>query len=106
MNTYKALSALASVLIFSTALSGCATYGKSGLSGSPEDAKITSDVEARLWQDTATGTPNKIYVSTANHVVYLSGITATPSEKAEAEADARQIPGVKEVVNTIVGHTP
>jgi len=39
-------------------------------------------------------------------VVYLSGLVDTRSEKEQAEADARGTPGVTDVVNTIVGHTP
>ena len=47
-----------------------------------------------------------IYAQTADHVVYLSGLTDTRSDKEKAEADAREIPGVNDVVNTIVGHFP
>jgi hypothetical protein len=106
MNTHKPLYALASVLALSGALAGCATLGKSGLGGSPDDAKITADVQTRLQQDPATSPPDSIYVQTTNHVVYLSGSTDTRIEKDEAEADARQSPGVTDVVNTIVGHEP
>jgi osmotically-inducible protein OsmY len=97
MNGYKTLYAMASVLILSAAAAGCATYG---------DAKITADVETRLREDPATAPPNLIYAQTSDHVVYLSGLVDTRSEKQEAEADARQIAGVTNVVNTIVGHTP
>jgi osmotically-inducible protein OsmY len=97
MNGYKTHYAMASVLILSGAAAGCATYG---------DAKITADVETRLREDSATAPPNLIYAQTSDHVVYLSGLVDTRSEKQEAEADARQIAGVTDVVNTIVGHTP
>ena len=100
MNTHKSLYALGSALILSGALAGCATFGN------PGDAKITADVVKRLQEDTATAPPNSIDVQTSNHVVYLSGLTDTRSEKVEAEADARATPGVTDVVNTIVGHTP
>jgi osmotically-inducible protein OsmY len=98
MNRHKPFYALASVLILASALPGCATYGG--------DAKITSDVQTRLRQDTATAPPNTIYVRTSNHVVYLSGLADTRSEKEAAEADARETAGVTDVVNTIVGHAP
>ncbi|MGA2191407.1 MAG: BON domain-containing protein, partial [Steroidobacteraceae bacterium] len=100
MNTHNPIYALASALVLSGALAGCATLG------SPGDAKITADVENRLQEDTATAPPNSINVQTANHVVYLSGLTDTRGEKEEAEADARATPGVTDVVNTIVGHSP
>jgi osmotically-inducible protein OsmY len=97
MSGHKTLYAMACVLILSGAAAGCATYG---------DAKITADVETRLREDTATAPPNLIYVQTSDHVVYLSGLVDTRGEKQEAEADAREIAGVTDVVNTIVGHTP
>jgi osmotically-inducible protein OsmY len=100
MSTHNPLSALTAVLILSSALAGCATFGN------PDDAKITTNVETRLRQDPATAPPSEINVQTADHVVYLSGLTDTRSEKDEAEADAREVPGVKDVVNTIVGHSP
>jgi hypothetical protein len=106
MSTHRPLLVLTSILVLSTALTGCATFGKCGLGGCTEDAKITSNVETRLRQDPATAPPNVIYVQTANHVVYLSGLTDTRGEKDEAEADAREIAGVKDVVNSIVGHFP
>lgn len=99
MNIHKPLYALASVLMLSGALFGCATY-------SPGDSKITAAVEKRLQQDTATAPADSIYVQTSNHVVYLSGAVDTRSEKEKAEADARETAGVTDVVNTIVGHEP
>lgn len=99
MNIHKPLYALGSVLIFSGALFGCATY-------SPDNSMITASVEKRLQQDTVTAPANSIYVQTANHVVYLSGAVDTRIEKQAAEADARETAGVTDVVNTIVGHEP
>jgi osmotically-inducible protein OsmY len=106
MNGQKSTYAMASVLVISGALSGCAIFGKCGIGGCPGDAKITADVETRLRQDTATSPPNWIYVQTSDRVVYLSGIVDSRGAKEEAEADARQTAGVTDVVNTIVGHTP
>jgi osmotically-inducible protein OsmY len=106
MNREKPLYALASVLIFAGALTGCATFSKCGFSGCPGDAKITADVETRLRQDTATSPPNWVYVQTSDRVVYLSGIVDSRGAKEAAEVYARQAPGVTDVVNTIVGHTP
>ena len=97
---------MAPVLMLLGALPGCATYSKCGLSACPDDAKITAAVETRLRQDTVTAPANSIYVSTANHVVYLNGIVDTRSEMSEAEADAREVAGVTDVVNAIVGHVP
>jgi osmotically-inducible protein OsmY len=99
MNTLKPLCAVASALILSGALFGCATY-------TPDDSNITASVQKRLQQDTATAPADSIYVQTSNHVVYLSGAADTRIEKEEAERDARETAGVTDVVNTIVGHEP
>jgi osmotically-inducible protein OsmY len=42
-----------------------------------------------------------IYVSTRNHVVYLSGMADTRLETEEAEEIARQVPDVAQVVSTV-----
>jgi osmotically-inducible protein OsmY len=102
MSRHKPLYALASLIL----LGALPAYSKCGLGGCPSDAKITVHVEKRLREDPATAPPNLIYVQTSNHVVYLSGLVDTRSEKKEAEADARGTAGVTDVVNTIVGHTP
>jgi osmotically-inducible protein OsmY len=106
MSRHKALFATASALLLLGALSGCATLNRCGLGVCPDDAKITTDVEARLRQDAVTASANSIYVSTTNHVVYLNGIVDTRGEKARAETDARETAGVTDVVNGIVGHFP
>jgi osmotically-inducible protein OsmY len=106
MNRHEPLYAFVSVLIFSTALTGCATSSKSGSGGDHGDATITATLQKRLRDDPETAPPNSIHVQTSNHVVYLSGTAYTRSVKEKAEADAREIAGVTDVVNTIVGHTP
>jgi osmotically-inducible protein OsmY len=67
------------------------------------DAKITADVEARFREHAAIQPRSAIYVSTFNGVVYLGGAVDSPSAKAEAELLAREIPGVTDVVSSIVG---
>jgi hyperosmotically inducible protein len=49
-----------------------------------------------------------VKVDTSNGQVILSGKVALPEQKAEAEKVARQVDGVKDVLNRIevVGQTP
>lgn len=44
-------------------------------------------------------------MQTLDHVVYLNGLVSSSLEIATAESIARQVPGVKEVVNSVVAMT-
>jgi osmotically-inducible protein OsmY len=85
------------------AFSGCAaleTLHKCG-AGCPGDAQISSAVRARLEQHAELLAPNRIYVSTLDRVVYLSGQVATDLQRDIAESVARETPGVPRVVDLI-----
>jgi hypothetical protein len=85
-------------------LSGCAlyqTYEKCGYRGCPADAKITADVVSQFSRCSSLE-PNVITVQTLDHVVYLYGVVASGLEIGTAESIARDAPGVKQVVNSIV----
>jgi osmotically-inducible protein OsmY len=88
-------------LILTSALSGCATYGKCGINGCPGDAKITASVQAQLSQHPDLGAPNSIHVETLNRVVYLNGQVSTGMDSRTAESVALQVPGVSRVVNSV-----
>jgi osmotically-inducible protein OsmY len=101
MSKPKRVRALSFVLILTGAVSGCASLEKCDSSGCAGDAKITADVQARLNQDTSLGAPDTIAVQTVNRVVYLNGEVDVGLEKRTAESEAKQVPGVKQVVNNI-----
>jgi osmotically-inducible protein OsmY len=88
-------------LILTSALSGCATYGKCGIDGCPGDANITASVRAQLSQHPELGGPNSVNVETLNQVVYLDGLVSTGIESRTAESVALQVPGVSRVVNSV-----
>ena len=103
----SSLCALAFVLILTDALSGCAvynTYEKCGFRGCPGDAQITAEIRSR-FREHYDLEPNAIIVQTLDHVVYLSGLVSSSLEIATADSIARQVPGVKEVVNSVVAMT-
>jgi osmotically-inducible protein OsmY len=83
------------------ALSGCATFQKCDSNACADDAKITSDVQARLQQQPDLERPDLLNVQTKNHVVYLSGSVSAGLESREAESVALEAPGVTRVVNSI-----
>jgi osmotically-inducible protein OsmY len=98
---------LAFALILIHALSGCAvyhTYEKCGLRGCPGDAQITAQIMSQFRENLELE-PNAITVQTLDHVVYLNGLVSSGMEIATAESIARQVPGVKGVVNSVVAMT-
>jgi osmotically-inducible protein OsmY len=92
---------LSFVVILMSSLSGCATLEKCQPGGCPGDAKITAKVQERLSQYPDIDPANSISVQTLNHVVYLNGLVAYGIAKENAESQARQVPGVTQVVNNI-----
>jgi|SRR5215469_8368034 len=71
------------------------------IAGTPDDTKITADVLGAMAQHRDLGPPNQIYVTTHNHVVYLSGTAYNRLSVDNAIAIARAVPGVTRVVCTV-----
>lgn len=82
------------------AIGGCAA-NPCGSGGCAGDDQITAAVQEQIKLHPALAAPNRVYVSTRNGTVYLSGQVATDLQRQEAEAAARQAAGVTKVVNTI-----
>ena len=74
--------------------------GCSFLKKAPSDQGITSDIQAKLFQDPVLKTLD-IQVSTQNGVVTLAGSVNTDLEKSAAERFANQEPGVKQVIDQL-----
>jgi osmotically-inducible protein OsmY len=99
----RSLRASAFVLLLTSTLSGCAlydTYSKCGLHGCPGDSALTAEVRSRIKQR-GDLEPQAITVQTLDHVVYLYGVVSSGLEIDNAESIARQVPGVKGVVNSM-----
>jgi osmotically-inducible protein OsmY len=93
----KYFGVMSCAVVLSGSLSGCAL--ERAFADDPEDQQISANVNALIRQHPEL--EPTLYVSTHNHVVYLSGLVASGLETDEAEAVARQVPGVARVVNTI-----
>jgi hypothetical protein len=103
MSAARPAGLLALLIATSGGLGSCATLEtlhKCG-SGCPGDAEMSAAVRARLYQHTELLAPNRVYVSTLDGIVYLSGQVATDTQRLDAEDIARATPGVTRVVNTI-----
>ena len=94
----KPLYALASFLILTVALPGCATLREAGAA---DDAKISANVQTQLDRRPELGPPHSIDVQTIDHVVYLNGFVSAGLESETAESVADEAPGVARVVNNI-----
>jgi osmotically-inducible protein OsmY len=101
MTNPKPLYALASFLILTVALPGCATFRECGSSACHDDAKISANVQTLLDRRPELGPPHAIDVQTINHVVYLNGFVGAGLESETAESVAGEAPGVARIVNNI-----
>jgi osmotically-inducible protein OsmY len=92
------LTRLALFLALATC-AGCQSMGAT--SGKPiDDASITASVKSKLVAEKLTNL-TRVDVDTNRGTVYLNGIVDSPGHKATAEALARQVTGVKSVVNNL-----
>jgi hyperosmotically inducible periplasmic protein len=85
---------IAAVLILAASLGACATVDRT------EDLRIESEVKARLVADKDANL-TRLGVLSTNATVYLSGAVPSPEQRAQAEALARGVRGVRRVVNTV-----
>ena len=91
--------ALSGLLAFSAV--GCAVMRDQSTVGEyVDDATITTRVKAKFAED-PTVSAMAIKVETLKGVVQLSGFAKSASERANAEAIAKNVPGVKSVLNSI-----
>ena len=97
----KHFKAVALAMVIVDPLFGCAIDGPAATGARQEDASIAANVKAVIDQHPDLGPPNLIYVDVRDHVVYLSGLVNTELTIGNAEALARQVPGVARVVDTI-----
>jgi len=95
------LYALALVVALAGALPACAVHPTCGSGGCPGDAAITAGVLDLFHRYPALEPPNLIHVETVDHVVYLTGQVDTGVERSLAESVAREVAGVKRIVNSI-----
>ena len=95
----KGLLPLVAILLAVTA--GCKTMTGETAGQNLDDSSITASVKSHLATEERMGTLTQINVKTVANTVYLSGIVSSPLEKTKAEEIARQVNGVKQVVNNI-----
>jgi hyperosmotically inducible protein len=85
-------------LIFS--LAGCQAMTGKTAGENIDDASITASVKTKLVAEKASNL-TRIDVDTNGGIVYLNGTVQSPQQKAHAEEIARDVKGVKKVVNNL-----
>jgi osmotically-inducible protein OsmY len=65
-----------------------------------QDARIESEVKARLVAEKSANL-TRLGVVSRQAVVHLTGMVASPEQKALAESVAKSVSGVRRVVNTL-----
>ncbi|HXH85136.1 MAG TPA: BON domain-containing protein [Candidatus Tectomicrobia bacterium] len=78
---------------------GCSLAGRS-VQQYVDDQTITGRVKIKLAGLRASHL-TRVNVDTFDGVVYLSGTVDSPADKSDAEVAARQVPGVRQVVNDL-----
>ena len=91
-------SVLALLVLLAT--SGCGVLTGRPLGTWTQDRRVTAHVKARLAAADA-GTLTRIHVDTYESIVYLTGGVTGTEMKRRAEAIARAVPGVEQVVNNL-----
>lgn len=84
-----------------SACAGLARYGSCGFHECPEDAALSGQVRAALARHPELRAPNRLYVQTLDHVVYLTGEVSTDLQREIAESVAAHTPGTRRVVNDV-----
>jgi osmotically-inducible protein OsmY len=101
MSQLKIFSFVVTGAVLMGSISGCAVPGPRGLSGSPADDGISTQVRAQLSQYPAFLDSNSLRVQTYGHVVYLTGQVDSDEQRELAESVTSEVAGVARVVDTI-----
>lgn len=94
------LRSLAIVVVMLGIFSACQAITGRTAGTTVDDTTITTAVKAQLAKD-KLGTLARIDVDTTNGVVALNGVVKTPQERSRAEEIARNVGGVKKVINNL-----
>ncbi len=81
-------------------LTGCQALTGETIGQNIDDTNLTAYVKAKLAGDKMV-TLTRLSVQTTNGVVHLTGVVTSDQEKARAGEIARQVGGVRDVVNNI-----
>jgi hyperosmotically inducible protein len=96
---------LAIVLVGIVLSAGCTSMTGKSAGNNVDDAQITAAVKSKLAQENL-GSVTKIDVDTNLGTVYLTGMAETAAFRDRATALAREVQGVRQVVNNLKIQSP
>ncbi len=82
------------------AMAACSSITGKSAGETIDDATITAKVKAKLASE-KIGTLTKVDVDTVKGTVYLNGTVENPEMRERLAMLARDVPGVREVVNNV-----
>lgn len=94
------LRAILHVIALIWLLNGCQAITGETLGQQIDDTTITTTVKAKLAAE-KTATLTRVGVDTNRGVVQLSGVVSSAADRALAEQVARNVGGVKNVINNL-----
>ena len=96
----RAVSYLGVLVLFVFVAVGCQSMTGTTAGESVSDSSITSAVKTKLAAD-RVGTLTQVGIETVRKTVYLTGVVPSADDKRRAAEIARNVDGVKEVVNNL-----
>jgi hyperosmotically inducible periplasmic protein len=96
----RAVNLLGVFVLFVFVVVGCKSMTGETAKENVSDTSITSAVKAKLTGD-RIGNLTQVGVETVRKTVYLTGVVPTAEDKRRAGEIARNVDGVKEVVNNL-----
>ncbi|HWP60650.1 MAG TPA: BON domain-containing protein [Candidatus Acidoferrales bacterium] len=87
-------------LLLATLLAGCQALTGETLGENIDDATLTAYVKTKLVAEKAVNL-TRVDVDTTRGVVHLNGVVQSEGERARAEQLAREVRGVRDVVNNL-----
>jgi osmotically-inducible protein OsmY len=101
MKNTKQISTLGLAIILAAGLSGCVGFGRCSPENCASDKTTLAELNNVLASHRELGAPAAIHSQVINGVAYLTGIVDTDLEVRRAESIAIQVPGVRDVVNSL-----
>ena len=101
MKNIKQISTLALAAFLAASLAGCVGFGRCSPENCTTDKATLAELNQSLASHRELGAPAAIHAQVINGVAYLTGVVDTDLEVRRAESIALQVPGVRDVVNSL-----
>jgi osmotically-inducible protein OsmY len=101
MKNIKQISAVTLAIVLAGGLSGCVGFGRCSPENCASDKATLAELNQTLASHRELGAPAAIHTQVINGVAYLTGIMDTDLEVRRAESISLQVPGVRDVVNSL-----